>query len=350
MHSTVADPALRPSALLRQHAVLAGLVTVYVAVAIWLSSRYGVTVNDNKIGALLRDFALRVPQMVFFVVFWRLIYLTYVQRVTNRGAALKADVRAFLSDRDRIVGGLIGVAIMTPMLLSFANVKNLIPVLNPFGWDVWFKDLDAALHFGVLPHEPLHAVFGHPLVISFITGIYNMWLFLMYLVLLVACFLRPGNADRMRFLLAFVLTWAIGGNVIATLFSSAGPVYYDRLGLGGDYDGLMAILQAHAATGALTVVETQDLLWRFYTREPSINAISAFPSMHVASSVLMALFAFRWSRLSGWLMTAFATIIMIGSVLLAWHYAVDGYAGAVIAVMCWFLAKPLVALSHPGRR
>ena len=332
----------------RQHAVLGAFVAVYVAVAIWLASIYGAPVNDDKIGALLRDFALRVPQMLFFVLFWRLLYLTYVRRVPDRMQALKQDVAGFLSDRERMIGGIVGVAIITPMLLSFANLKNLIPVLNPFSWDVTFRDLDKWLHFGVLPHEPLHAILGHDLILSFTTGVYNMWLFLMYLVLLVACFLRPGNADRMQFLLAFVLTWAIGGNVIATIFSSAGPVYFYGLGLGDDYLGLMQILSSHAEAGGLSVVDTQNLLWGFYTLEPSVNAISAFPSMHVASSVLMAIFAFRWSPLAGWLMSGFATIILIGSVLLAWHYAVDSYAGAVIAVLCWLAVKPLVRWSHPA--
>ena len=31
-------------------------------------------------------------------------------------------------------------------------------------------------------------------------------------------------------------------------------------------------------------------------------------------------------------------MVLLGSVLLAWHYAVDGYAGAMIALACWWLA------------
>jgi membrane-associated phospholipid phosphatase len=137
------------------------------------------------------------------------------------------------------------------------------------------------------------------------------------------------------------LTWAIGGNLVATIFSSAGPCYYGLLGLGGEYDSLLKLLHDHAATGALTVVETQALLWEFNKDPQSVNAISAFPSMHVASSVLMACFAFQWSRLAGLITTAFAVVIMIGSVLLAWHYAVDGYAGALIAISCWKIAGVL---------
>lgn len=328
--------------LLRRHALLGLMVAAYAVVAFWLSRIYGVSASGEKVGALIRHFVTYVPQMIFFVVFWRLLQLTYVERVPDRFGALKAEVIRFLSERERLAGGAIAVVIMTIMLISFAQLKNLIPTLNPFSWDVAFMNLDRTLHFGWLPHEPLLAVFGGYYSISFFTGIYNVWLLLMYFVLLMACFLRPESQVRMQYLVAFVLTWAIGGNLIATLFSSAGPVYFGPLGLGDTYDGLMQRLQDHAATGALTVVETQNLLWRFYSMDTSINAISAFPSMHVASSTLMAIFAYRLSRLAGVVMTLFAVSMMIGSVLLAWHYAVDGYAGAVIAIACWYAAGILV--------
>jgi membrane-associated phospholipid phosphatase len=259
-------------------------------------------------------------------------------------------VAGVLADRTRLLTGLATTLVMAVVLISFAQIKNLIPSLQPFVWDRFFVELDRTLHFGSLPHEYLLPLFDWHYVISFFTGIYNIWLFMMYFVLVIACFMRPESAARMQFLIAFVLTWAIGGNLMASVFSSAGPVYLERLGLGTDYAVLMQSLQAHAATGALTVIETQDLLWRWHTSEQPINAISAFPSMHVASSTLMALFAFRLSRWVGFLLTGFAIGIMVGSVLLAWHYAADGYVGALIAVTCWYLSGWLVRWSRdePG--
>ncbi len=90
------------------------------------------------------------------------------------------------------------------------------------------------------------------------------------------------------------------------------------------------------------MLETQSLLWSFYSAPQSINAISAFPSMHVASTTLMAILGFALSRWVGLALTAFAVCIMIGSVLLGWHYAVDGYVGAAIAVLCWKLSGWLI--------
>jgi membrane-associated phospholipid phosphatase len=80
------------------------------------------------------------------------------------------------------------------------------------------------------------------------------------------------------------------------------------------------------------------MLWNGYSGATSGSiGISAFPSLHVATAVLFALYASRRSRIAGALLWAFAAVIMIGSVVLAWHYAVDGYAGAFISLATWKL-------------
>jgi PAP2 superfamily len=318
------------------------MVIIFGAIALWFTAHYDSSMAGRKVGQLFRGFTLRVPQMIFFVLLARLIYLTYVAKVEDRFGVLKSDVRSFVTDRDRMLGGFLATILMTLTLIAFAQMKNLLPRINPFGWDVAFMELDKALHFGVLPHEHLLAVFGSDPALTFFTGLYNIWLFMMYFVLLFACFLHPSSKVRMQYLVAFILTWAIGGNLLATVFSSAGPVYYANLGLGDAYATLMARLYDHADTAIVTATGTQELLWFVRTSDLDINAISAFPSMHVASTVLMTIFAFQLSRLAGIIMAIFTLCILIGSVLLAWHYAVDGYIGAAVAILCWFAAGVLV--------
>lgn len=334
--------------LFRCHALLAGLVVSYICISYIASTWHSVNVAEGKAAGLFLKFLTDVPMMIFFVLFWRLLVLTYVKRDPNRFDTLKAEVATFLSDRDRIRGGLLGVGLMTGVMIAFAQLKNLIPVIHPFSWDFYFMQLDKALHFGEHPYQIAHVVFGWHYVVSFFTGLYNIWLFLLYFVLLGACFLRPDSLLRMQFLIAFLFTWAIGGNLVATLFSSAGPVYFSHVGLGDTFADLTNVLKEHASTSGLTVVGTQELLWSLHTSQPPLNAISAFPSMHVASSVLMAIFLSRLSRPLGLFATMFAVGIMIGSVLLGWHYAVDGYAGAMIATASWVLAGWLVRITYGG--
>lgn len=342
MPTSVTPSRLDLVQVFRLHALIICLALAYYVGSTWLSAHYLTDTREKDVFAALRSFFLSVPQIIFFVLFWRLLHLTYVDRAPDRFARLKAEVFAFLAQRDRLAGGFLALVLMVMVMLSFSQMKNLIPALNPFSWDMTFMQIDTALHFGNPPHVYLQAVFGWHYVVSFFTGIYNVWLLLVYFMMLTACFMRPESRVRMQFMLAFILTWAVGGNLLATVFSSAGPVYFARLGLGDTYEALMEALRAHAATGALSVVDTQDLLWKMYSRPERVNIISAFPSMHVGSSVLMAIFAFRWHHLAGIVMSIFAMAMMIGSVLLGWHYAVDGYAGALVAGLCWWVAGRVV--------
>ena len=62
------------------------------------------------------------------------------------------------------------------------------------------------------------------------------------------------------------------------------------------------------------------------------------PSIHVASVVLNALFGFALSRLLGFALTVVALFTFAASIELGWHYALDGYVGALIACGIWWLA------------
>jgi len=342
MHSTAVISGVNLRELIRRHALLALLAAGYLALAMLLSRQFGAPIKSDLGAVVFRHFLSKVPQLIFVVLFWRLIVLTYVDKVPDRMAALKSEVRGFVTDRPRLLGGAIAMLIMTAVLVSYGQLKSLIPLIEPFGWDRAFMTLDRALHFGFDPYQILHAVLGWDLSLVFFAGMYNIWLILAYFVLFGTCFMQPDSPARLQFLIAFLLTWAVGGNLIATIFSSAGPPYYALLGFGDAYAPLFDRLSAHAATGALTVVDTQALLWRLYDAPDSVSAISAFPSMHVASSVLMALIGFKIARWLGIALSIFAGSMMIGSVLLGWHYAVDGYAGALIAGAAWLFSGWLV--------
>ena len=353
MQSTAVAAPVDPASsslvqVLRAHGLLIGAVALYAGIAFSLSGLAGQSVGAEKAGALLGNFARMLPVMVYMVLMWRVVIMRSI-RPPSAAAWLKEDIRQLVTDRHRLITGLVGFALMTVVMLSFGQMKRIIPVLHPFDWDTTFIAMDRALHFGIDPWKLVHAVLGHPWIITLITAAYNFWLFLVYFVLIVTCFSTSNPRLRMQYLIAFILTWAIGGNLVATIFSSVGPVYVERLGLGDTFAPLMQILQAHAATQPLTVIEVQDVLWGFYTGPDNLSSISAFPSMHVASSTLMAIYGWRISRLAGWALTIFATVIMFGSVLLAWHYAVDGYAGALIALACWPVAGWLVKRFGPAR-
>lgn len=325
-----------------RHRLLAVLVGGYATIALGMNLGFSENSADDKLSGLLWNFITMLPSMLYFLLMWRYLTMRFRIPAAERKGWLKADVKHAMTDPERLASAAVGIVLMLMMMISFAQLKRLIPIIQPFSWGSSLMALDQTLHFGTDPWRIVDTVLGNPFVITGITGAYNFWLFLMYFSLIFACFSMAKGAERMQYLVAFILTWAIGGNLIATVFSSAGPVYFERLGLGDHYAPLMAMLHQHAATQPLTATGVQEMLWSFYAAPDSLSGISAFPSMHVASTVLMACYARAYDRRAGWVLMAFATVIMLGSVLLAWHYAVDGYVGAAVAIASWWVAGRMV--------
>lgn len=79
------------------------------------------------------------------------------------------------------------------------------------------------------------------------------------------------------------------------------------------------------------------MLWQNY--ESSTvglgSGISAMPSLHVALTTLSALLLSRLSRTAGVLAWAYLALILVGSVHLGWHYAIDGYASIIAVGLIW---------------
>jgi hypothetical protein len=171
---------------------------------------------------------------------------------------------------------------------------------------------------------------------------YNFWFVALFGAWFWFGFSKQAGELRTRFFVSYMLIWWIGGGLLAVAFSSAGPVYYSGIGLSPDpYLPLMAYLHDVDSRIPIWALKTQQLLWDGYTGKVAALGISAFPSMHNASAVLFALAFRQVSRGVGLFFTVYAAAILLGSVHLGWHYAVDGYAGIVMALACWWVAGPI---------
>jgi len=148
-----------------------------------------------------------------------------------------------------------------------------------------------------------------------------------------------NEALRRRYLLAFLCCWIVNGTLVAGVFMSGGPAFHALLGADPQpFADLLAYLQQ--LPGPFSVVEEQRILWQAYLTEgPTVGAgISAFPSLHVTMAVLSMLAAWRLNRWLGIALSLFAAVIIAGSIHLGWHYAVDGYVGALLTLVIWAVA------------
>jgi len=231
------------------------------------------------------------------------------------------------------------VVTFTPLMISFAGLKDQIPHIVPFSWDKTFTHWDRLLGLGALPWQRLQPVVGHPAITTALNFNYDLWFIVMFVCLFWQAFSAKGGLLRQQFLIAFAFAWFIGGNVLAVVFSSAGPCFYGHIFHHDPYAAQMAYLRATSLHWPVWSVQVQDTLWQSYvTGAGAVSGISAMPSMHVMSSVVMALLAMRISRWLAAIVWIFAGLIVIGSVALGWHYAVDSIAGAGLALVFWHLA------------
>jgi hypothetical protein len=321
---------------------LALTVVLHAAAAVTIELRYHV---GSQAGPLLQGYIGSLLAGPVFALAGYALYVMLFIRPVHLLRHLGGALRAHLS-RARLVFALPALLLLPVFISSFTLIKAAVPLLRPYAWDRQLAAFDQALHGGVQPWVWLQGLLGHPLLTATLNLAYHLWFFIMLALLYWMVFCAERAALRMQFLLSFVLSWALLGNVMAIMFSSVGPCYYGLTQAGDDpYAGLLHYLQQTDREVPLLALRVQALLWQDYQQHSNVSglAIAAMPSMHVASATLLALLGWRLNRAAGVALTVFAVLILLGSVHLGWHYAVDGYAGALGAALLWTLVGRLQA-------
>jgi hypothetical protein len=251
-----------------------------------------------------------------------------------------ADYRRHLAP-ERLAGIFTVFFLYVPFMNMFVGFKGTIPAIQPFAWDVPFMVLDRALHLGHHPWALLQPLFGSAPATAALDLLYYAW-FPIKMLFLIWMAWSPRRDLRGQFLLAFWGLWILLGTAMAMAFSSAGPCYYGLVVGGPDpYAPLMEYLRRVDATHPLTALDVQALLWSGYTGATHlVEGISAMPSLHVAIPVLCAIAGWKIDRRLGVVFAAYVLVILVGSVHLAWHYAIDGYVVlALVPLMWWACGK-----------
>ena len=251
-------------------------------------------------------------------------------------------IRAFLP---QLGAALVVIAALSLFMPAFTAVKSAIPLFNEYDWDATFVAWDVALH-GQDAWRVLQPVLGYPLFTSILSYLYHAWFMLIYIGPICVALYVVDRELRLRFFFGFLLTWTIVGMIGAVVFASVGPVFLEPI-IGNDrFAEQMAYLNAANEQHIVLVLEVQRMLLEWY-QEGDYGlgrGLSAMPSMHVALAMLYFLMARQINRWLGWAFFAFLVIIMIGSVHLAYHYAVDGYVSIVATLAIWWVTKPLARM------
>ncbi len=214
-------------------------------------------------------------------------------------------------------------------------MKVSVPLVNERLWDDVLWRLDRVLHLGFQPSIFWTALLdGTPLAPALATW-YGWWIATMMFGLGFFCAMPEGELRR-RFMLSTVLLWIVGA-WIYTAVPAVGPVYVQP----EVWQGLESEMPG--------VASAQAMLWQNYqtmlggrtaplSRFNPTRGVAALPSLHVGGHWLLML----WARRAApplFLPAAAATLLtFLGSIVTGWHYAVDGYAGILLAQGAYWAA------------
>lgn len=250
------------------------------------------------------------------VRFTRFVWTMWRANVPQPIARIRSSFRPALADFAPIVAG---VFIIGAFLFSLTYLKSMMIAVVPFWADAPLAAIDRAflidpqgLGLALRPALPAIGLFYGLWHVAHLGGI--LWV------------LHWRGEERSRFIISFMLTWGIG-MIVAYAFSSAGPLFTGRYDL---------------AIAPESVRKPAEFLWANYKARGALlgGGISAFPSLHVGIATWFALVL----RQRGWpkVGIAYALAIFACSVILGWHYTIDGVAGALIALLAHRLAAVLI--------
>ncbi len=283
------------------------------------------TVLDLTALGLLTYFALRLqlapdgPDAAFArPVFWGAWGFLVLLLVSVRGEVLRPSYLRGLLYRGGLMLAIVG---------SYAvAMRAALHALRPTLVDATLAAADRALFFGVVPSQWLEQ-FAAPWLVEWLA----FWYFSYFAVLLlgtVPAILRGADrvAGERLFGLVFICTV---GHLLYTLVPGKGPyaaLEFEGPLVGGPFWGI--VLEAVRTSGPL---------------------IDIFPSLHTAFTCFIAMHAFRNRHVRNlkwvWPLAAFAAAnIVVATIFLRWHYAVDVLAGLALAWATTRVAPAALAL------
>jgi hypothetical protein len=258
-------------------------------------------------------------------------YLVARHRGHSRRFLRVISSRSWLIDSARIFVGL------TCLGISYTWTKLLVPLMHPHLYDQALFELDRKLFFGSSPTIFFLQLFSAPAFLNFIDKTYAQFFVAGMLVSFGVFFSSPMRRTRIAFMTSTVLMW-LGGVWLYVLLPSLGPAYR----FPDVWMPYAPYLHWTQSTQAVLMRNYMNVLRAAHggSRQIALGmGIAAFPSLHVATQSLVAIWFNRVWRGGTIIFTIAAFFVFIGSMITGWHYLIDGVAGVAIAFGSYAVAQ-----------
>jgi hypothetical protein len=252
---------------------------------------------------------------VRFLVAWRQHHARRLLRIVTSREWLIDSVRIFIG--------------LSMLGISYAWIKLLVPVLHPHVYDQELFALDQKLCFGISPSIFFLQLFSSPRFLRLIDVAYIQFFIVGMMVSFGVFFSSPVRRIRIAFMTSSALMWLIGAWTYV-LIPSFGPAFrFPEV-----WFPYAQYLKWTQATQAALMRNYVNLIRMAHGQKGKIFlelGIGAFPSLHVATQSLVAIWFNRVWRGGTILFAGAAFFVFIGSMITGWHYLVDGIAGVALA-------------------
>ncbi|WP_245596589.1 phosphatase PAP2 family protein [Nocardioides alkalitolerans] len=231
--------------------------------------------------------------------------------------------------RERFTLVALGIGCFYVTYACYRNLKSFLPfVLGDKKYDNELHALDKVLFLGNDPSAVLHTLFGFVWFEQLISTIY-LWYLPMVPVLVAIWVIWSRN-------ISFGY-WFVTSQVIAWTLGTASYYMLPALGPGFAFPWLYEDI----STGASDLLESL-----FYSRTnvlwgdgEGLQSTAAFASLHTAITLLWALmvqYTIR-NRIIHWIFWANFGLTIIATLYFGWHYVADDIAGAMIAIVAFYV-------------
>jgi PAP2 superfamily len=296
--------------------------------------RFGARMGVDPL-ATSRDLVAFGVQLLYLIAFGFVVRAAWI---AARGGRRRLSLYARTALRPAALVDLVRFVLAT-LLTSYVYtwLKVMIPLLNGrLVDDVLFK-IETVVHFGVNPSRFSIALFPFPALWRALDVYYAS--FIWVVIVGIGWFgATLSIGERARFAAGFSVLW-IAASWWYLAMPSLGPCYV----FPDDYADVKLAMpwQAHAQDA---LIRNYGGVRSFHSRpsgtlvSPALG-VAAMPSLHVGALTFFAVWARRRSRLLFRVFACFAFLTFFGSLVSGWHYAIDGYAGALLGAFAVFVGE-----------